>query len=97
MRSLLEAGDTTAAEKLLAQMEAGAATHPWLKDKVQRLKELAALDAVMAQTELSYSRMKMSSRLSSAEMAQYSEDETSRTDIPAFLRRKSAEGKGRKA
>ena len=78
-------------------MEAGAATHPWLKDKVQRLKELAARDAVMAQKELSYSRMKMSSRLSSAEMAQYSADETSRTDIPAFLRRKSSEGKGRKA
>ena len=97
VRSLLEAGDPIAAEKLLAQMEAGAATHPWLKDKVQRLKELAARDAVMAQKELSYSRMKMSSRLSSAEMAQYSEDETSRTDIPAFLRRKSAEGKGRKA
>ncbi len=97
VRSLLVAGDTTAAEKLLAQMETAAASHPWLKDKVQRLKELAARDAVMAQKELSYGRMKMSSRLSSAEMAQYNVDETSRTDIPSFLRRKSSEGKGRKA
>ena len=97
MRSLLVAGDTTAAEKLLAQMETAAASHPWLKDKVQRLKELAARDAVMAQKELSYGRMKMSSRLASAEMAQYNVDETSRTDIPSFLRRKRSEGKGRKA
>jgi hypothetical protein len=97
VRSLLLAGDTTAAQELLARMEASAATHPWPKDKVQRLKELAERDAVLAQKELSYSRMKMSSRLSSAEMAQYSVDETSRTGIPSFLRRKTSEGKGRKA
>ncbi len=97
VRSLLLAGDTTAAQELLARMEASAATHPWLKDKVQRLKELAERDAVLAQKELRYSQVKMSSRLSSDDFLRYAADETDRGDIPAFLRRKSSEGKGRKA
>jgi Ca-activated chloride channel family protein len=96
VRSLLLAGDTTAAQELLARMEASAATHPWLKDKVQRLKELAERDAVLAQKELRYNQVKMSSRLSSDDVLLYAADETDRGDIPAFLRRKSSEGKGRK-
>ena len=41
--------------------------------------------------------MKLSPQLSSSEMARCTVDETSRTDIPTFWRRKSYEGKGRKA
>ena len=96
VRELLAAGDAKAAQKLLHRMEAGAIGHPWLQDKLQRLQALAERDAVMAQKELRYSRVKMSSRLSSDEVVSYAADETDRGDIPAFLRRKSSEGKGRK-
>ncbi len=97
VRDLLAAGDAKAAQKLLQRMEAGAVGHPWLQDKVKRLQALVERDAFMAQKELRYSRVKMSSRLSSEEVLQYSADETDRADIPSYLRRKSAEGKGRKA
>lgn len=96
VRDLLAVGDAKAAQKLLQRMEAGAVGHPWLQDKVKRLQALAERDSLMAQKELRYSRVKMSSRLSSDEVLQYSADETDRTDIPSFLRRKSSEGKGRK-
>jgi hypothetical protein len=68
-----------------------------LHDKLKHLQALAERDAFMAQKELRYSQVKMSSRLSSDDVLRYSADETDRGDIPAFLRRKSSEGKGRKA
>ena len=97
VRELLAAGDAKAAQKLLQRMEAGAVGHPWLHDKLKHLQALAERDAFMAQKELRYSQVKMSSRLSSDDVLRYSADETDRGDIPAFLRRKSSEGKGRKA
>jgi Ca-activated chloride channel family protein len=97
VRELLAAGDAKAAQKLLQRMEAGAVGHPWLQDKLKHLQALAERDAFMAQKELRYSQVKMSSRLSSDDVLRYAADETDRGDIPAFLRRKSSEGKGRKA
>lgn len=97
LRELLAAGDVKAAQKLLQRMEAGAVGHPWLQDKLKHLQALAERDAFMAQKELRYSQVKMSSRLSSDDFLRYAADETDRGDIPAFLRRKSSEGKGRKA
>ena len=66
------------------------------EEKLERLRELAARDAVMAQKELRYTRVKMSSRLSSdAAVVSYA-DETDRSDLPAFPRKNGSEGAGRK-
>ena len=96
MREVLAARDLKGAENLLQRMDAAAIGHPWLQDKLQRLHVLASRDAVMAQKELLYSRVKMSSRSSSDEVVARYSDETQRGDVPAYLRRKSSEGTGRK-
>ena len=96
VRSLLLAGDMTAAKALLSTMEANAAQHPWLKDKIARLKALAQRDIAMASKELRYSSAKMSSRLASQGDIRFSADETNSISVPAYLRRKSSEGTGRK-
>jgi len=97
VRERLREADQKGAEKLLARMEAGAIGHPWLEEKVLRLRDLARRDAVMAQKELHYSRYRMASRLSSDEVVARYADETAASERPAFLRRKSSEGKGRKS
>ncbi len=96
VRNLLLAGYTKAAKAMLAGMQALASQHPWLRDKLARLKELTERDVEMASKELRYNRVKMSSRLSSSENVAFCADETDRHDVPAFLRRKSSEGTGRK-
>jgi Ca-activated chloride channel family protein len=96
VRALLIAGDTEAAKALMATMEANVAQHPWLQTKLAKLKELAERDVQMASKELRYSSMKMSSRLSSQENVAFCLDETSSNDVPAYLRRKTSEGTGRK-
>ena len=97
VRSLLIAGDTKAAKLLLASMETNAAQHPWLQEKLARLKESAERDAVMASKELRYSGFKMSSRLAFQMNVDFCTDETNSGEVPAYWRRKSSEGKGGKA
>ena len=96
VRDLLAAGDLKGAQKLLDRMEAGAIGHPWLQEKVKHLRALTIRDMAMARKELHYSRVKMSSRLSSDEVLMRYADETEAVDIPAYLRMKSSEGTGRK-
>jgi len=95
LRDLVQNGDLPGARKLLKDLEAGYAQHPWLQDKLQRLRELAERDPEMMSKEVRFSAMRMSSRLSAKSEARYSADETELV-IPAFLRKKSQEGKGRR-
>ena len=95
VRSLLLAGDMEASKTLLSTMEANAEQHPWLKDKIARLKTLVQRDVAMASKELRYSSAKMSSRLASQGDIRFSVDETNSTNVPAYLRRKGSEGSGR--
>jgi Ca-activated chloride channel family protein len=92
---LVQRGDAKGARKLFKDLETRFAQHPWLQDKLQRLRELADRDPEMMSKEVRFSAMRMSSRLSSKEEARYSADETELV-IPAFLRKKSQEGRGRK-
>ena len=96
VRDLLAAGDLKGAQKLLDRMEAGAIGHPWLQEKVKHLRALTIRDMAMARKELHYSRVKMSSRLSSGEVVMRYADETEAVDMPAYFRMKSSEGTGRK-
>ena len=95
LRVLVQDGDVKGARKLLKQLESRFAQHLWLKDKLQKLRELAERDPEMMSKEVRFSAMRMSSRLSVKSEARYSMDETDLV-IPAFLRKKSQEGRGRK-
>ncbi len=95
LRALVQHGDVSGALKLLKDLESSYAQHPWLQDKLQRLRELAERDPEMMSKEVRFSGMRMSSRLSAKAKARYSADETELV-IPAFLRKKSQEGKGRR-
>ena len=98
-RGLLMRGRTADAEKLFDALEPQVAHHPWLQAKLSSLRELARRDADMAAKELRFSHMKMSKRAVALNevAAQFSVAETDSTEIPAFLRRKMSEGKGRKS
>jgi Ca-activated chloride channel family protein len=96
LRQHVQRGDIQAARTLLTELEQRFAKHPWLLDKLAHLRELAAQDPELMSKEVRFSGMRMSSRLSEKLEVQYSCDETELA-IPAFLRKKAQEGKGRKS
>jgi Ca-activated chloride channel family protein len=92
---LVNAGDVLAARALVNDLERRFGQHPWLKAKLSRLRELADRDPEMMSKEVRFNSRKMSRRLVAREESVFSVDETS-FEMPAFLRKKSEEGKGRK-
>jgi Ca-activated chloride channel family protein len=94
LRALVQQGDIKGARKLMKELQTRFGAHPWLQDKLQQLRELAERDPDMMMKEVRFSAMRMSTRLSSKSEARYSGDETSGA-IPAFLRKKSQEGRGK--
>ena len=97
-RDLLQRGRLAEAEKVFDALGLQVAHHPWLLNKLASLRELSRRDADMASKELLFSHMKMSKRNVSMheQSADFSINETDSTAIPAYLRRKMSEGKGRK-
>jgi Ca-activated chloride channel family protein len=96
LRGLVQKGDTQGARQLFKELEVHFGQHPWLQDKLQRLRELAERDPEMMSKEVRFSAMRMSNRLAAkAGEVRYGADETDFA-IPAFLRKKSQEGRGRK-
>ena len=91
---LVKRGEIEMALTLLTRLEARFAQHPWLRDKLVSLRELTLTDRDMLAKEVQFSSVKMSKRLVSKEAVQYSMEETESL-MPAFLRRKVDEGKGR--
>jgi hypothetical protein len=69
--------------------------HPWLKAKMAQMHRLAEEDMDMMIKEVSYSSMRMSKSLASRSEAMFSVDETE-SEMPAFLRKKESEGRGRR-
>lgn len=94
LHTLVQQGEILMARKLLKDLETRFSQHPWLKDKLQSLRALAELDPEMMGKEACFSAMRMSSRLSAKSEVRYSVDETDLA-IPAFLRKKGQEGRGR--
>ena len=70
--------------------------HPWLKAKMVQMRRLAEEDMDMMIKEVSYSSMRMSKSLASRSEVMFSVDETE-SEMPAFLRKKESEGRGRRA
>jgi Ca-activated chloride channel family protein len=91
---LVNAGNVTAARTLVKDLEKRFGQHPWLQAKLTRLRELADRDPEMMSKEARFSSRKMSKRLVANMEVAFSGDETN-MEIPAFLRKKSEEGKGR--
>jgi Ca-activated chloride channel family protein len=91
---LVNAGNVTAARALVKDLEKRFGQHPWLHAKLTRLRELADRDPEMMSKEARFSSRKMSKRLVSNFEVAFSMDETN-SEMPAFLRKKSEEGKGR--
>ena len=94
LRDLARQGRTRDVEDLLARLDARYGRHPWLRDKLARLRRLAREDMEMMGKESHYSAMKMSARQSNVHEMVYMSDETN-TEMPAFLRKKAEEGRGR--
>jgi Ca-activated chloride channel family protein len=93
---LVNAGNVNAARALVKDLEKRFGHHPWLQAKLTRLRELADRDPEMMSKEARFSSRKMSKRLVANSEVAFSGDETN-MEIPAFLRKKSEEGKGRMA
>ena len=90
----LRRGDMKKAQELLEQMAARFGKHPWLRAKLSVLKRLAEEDTEMMLKESSYSHMKLGKNLASKHESLYMSDETN-SAMPAFLRKKAEEGRGK--
>ena len=95
LRRLAAQGDRVATERALTALEARFGQHPWLKAKIEQMRELAREDAVMMAKEVRYSMSRMASRLVSVEEQAFSDDETDSIAVASFLRKKVSEGKGK--
>jgi Ca-activated chloride channel family protein len=94
IRQAVQARDWREAEKLLRQVKALAAEHPWIQDTVEQLEELLSRrDHERMEKELAYASFSMSRRVAEVdELASFSAAEESVK--PAYLRRKSLQGRG---
>ena len=95
LRQLAKKGNRKATQRKLNEMEKRFGEHAWLKAKMEQLHRLAEEDMEMMMKEATFSSMKMSRRLASRSESLYMGDETELM-MPAFLRKKESEGKGRK-
>lgn len=97
VHELVAAGDIKGAKALLIQLSSDVADHPWLAEKVLALHTLVEEGQAASVKEMRYSMQRTSQRLVAKSEASYLESETESVDVPAYLRRKVAEGQGRKS
>lgn len=77
------------------ELEAGFGQHRWICGKLAHLRELSERDPELMSKEVRFNYMRMSGRLTERVEARFSADQTDAA-IPAFLRKKLEEVKGRK-
>ena len=94
IRQAVQRRDWREAEMLLRQVKALASEHPWIQGTVEQLEELLSRrDHERMEKELAYASFSMSRRVAEVdEMASFSAAEESAK--PAYLRRKSRQGRG---
>jgi Ca-activated chloride channel family protein len=94
VRQAVQRRDWREAEKLLRQVKALAAEHPWIQGTVEQLEELLRRrDHERMEKELAYASFNMSRRVAEVdELASFSA--ASESAKPAYLRRKSLQGRG---
>lgn len=96
LRALAQQGDARATRRALAALEAQFGENPWLRAKIDKLRELADDDMRLMAKEVQFSAMRMSRRLVAKDETAFMGDETYSQVVPAFLRKKVSEGTGRK-
>jgi Ca-activated chloride channel family protein len=96
IHALLSDGNVAQAGKLLKNLEARVSSHPWLCEKLAALRTLMQQDVALSAKEARYASVRMSRRLTSIDEATYRASETNDVLLPPYLRRKAAEGEGRK-
>ncbi len=94
LRELAARGRIEDARRLMDDLEAEFGRNEWLKAKIIQLRNMIEEDVMMMMKEVHYSAMKMSRRLASKQELAYCMDETE-SEMPAFLRKKESEGRGR--
>ena len=95
LRMLVQKGMIREARSMMNDLEKRFGQHAWLSGKLSRLRELAEQDPEMMSKELRFSSARMASRLAQVDDAPFDSDQTD-APMPAFLRKKLVEGKGRK-
>lgn len=95
LRALVQKGKIREARSMMTDLEKRFGQHAWLSGKLSRLRELAEQDPEMMSKELRFSSARMASRLAQVDDVPFDSDQTD-APIPAFLRKKLEEGKGRK-
>ena len=95
VRQAVQRRDWNEAQRLLRQMYVLASEHPWIQGTVEQLEELLSRrDHERMEKELAYASFSMSRRVAEVEeLARFSAAEESVK--PAYLRRKSLQGRGR--
>ena len=96
LRRLTQQGRHRDAQRKIDEMQARFGQHPWLMAKLTHIRRLADEDVMMMSKEVSYSAMRMSRSLASKNEVMFCMDETE-SAVPAFLRRKETEGRGRRS
>lgn len=96
VRLLVQAGELRRAREHIDRMSEQHAGEEWVSGKLKRLRALLERDERLAAKEMLYASRRASSRLAGVEEARYTGDEMDAIHIPAFLRRKAEEGRGRK-
>jgi hypothetical protein len=95
LRHLARRGNRLDTMRKLAEMDERFSHHPWLKAKLEQMSQLAQEDMMMMAKEAGYASVRMYSRLSPNFESSFIKDETE-SDMPAFLRKKESEGRGRR-
>ncbi len=95
LRAVARRGDAQATQAALRELEARFGEHPWLRAKIEHLRHLAEQDIEIMAKEVHYSSERMSRRLAALQESRYEADETQSQEMPAFLRKKLSEGRGR--
>ena len=95
VRQAVQRRDWNEAQRLLRQMYVLASEHPWIQGTVEQLEELLSRrDHERMEKELAYSSFSMSRRVAEVdELRSFSE--VAESVKPAYLRRKSLQGRGR--
>jgi Ca-activated chloride channel family protein len=95
LRELGRLGDMKATMALMDALDQRFGQNPWLKDKLIGLRRMALEDSEMMVKEVSFLYRRMNSRSVATAEGLYVADETE-SNLPAFLRKKASEGRGRK-
>jgi len=96
LRELARRHDQAGVRSLMTALDARFGGNAWLKEKLSTLRDLAARDLRMMEKEVSFSHMRYNTRLSAKDEVAFCHDETNLFEMPAFLRKKASEGRGRK-